>query len=575
MGSALEHQGQPVTILHFNDVYHISNSDLVARFASVFADPSLVADGDAHVAAAPTLRVFSGDAFSPSLEAAVLRGEHMTPVLNGLGIDVACYGNHDFDFGEERLVELASQTKFPWTLANVVGNTGSRQEPRLLAGAREYVVKKVGGYSIGFFGLAGSDWPSNCQHLPECTIADPSMVARRVASHLRRVEKCDLVIAVTHMRLVEDLAVAADAVSADERVDLVLGGHDHHVLRRVSSDGNSDPQVLQTGFDHGEAPMTDFEGHLRIVKSGTDWRGLSLIRLYMEKGRNGKAVVSNMSVKQISDLAQLPNYHEIVPLPKMLKTLETTHKKIETLVTQPLLYTNVPLEGRTRIIRRQETNLGNMLADALRAFYATDIALVNSGAIRCDCIVKCVDGSPLSIHDAINISPFDNALIVKSVSGRVLATALENSVSDAHTDGRFLQVSGLSMTLDWRRPEGRRLSNIAYTSPNGTRQPLEDARSYTVAMVDFIGSGFDGYSCFKDAETLIDAEEAITDTSLLLEIFKAGSKNKTDTEIDDGHTQGINRARRAIISGHHEVDGLPIVKPALQDRIKVVSESNL
>ncbi|PHH68131.1 hypothetical protein CDD82_812 [Ophiocordyceps australis] len=571
----LEHQRQPITILHFNDVYHISNSDLVARFASVFADPSLVADGHGQVGASPTIRVFSGDAFSPSLEAAVLRGEHMTSVLDGLGIDVACYGNHDFDFGEERLVELASQTAFPWTLANVTGHGASRQKPCLLAGAREYVVKEIAGFRIGFFGLAGSDWPSNCQHLPQCTIAHPSTVARRVASHLRRVEKCHLVIAVTHMRLVEDLAVAADAVSADERVDLVLGGHDHHVLRRGSTDGNADPQVLQTGLEDCDAPVTDFQGLLRIVKSGTDWRGLSVVRLEVEKSQNGNGVISSMSVKQISDLTQLPNYHQIVPSPKMLLTLQATHKKIEALVTQPLLYTHVPLEGRTHIVRRQETNLGNMLADALRAFYATDIALVNSGAIRCDCIVTCVNGSPLSIHDAINISPFDNALIVKSVSGRMLAKALENSVSDAHTDGRFLQVAGLSMMLDWKRPQGRRLSNLVYTCPQGTRQPLDSTRSYTVAMVDFIGSGFDGYSCFKDAETLVDAEEAITDTSLLLEIFKAGSKDKAGAEIDDGHTQGINRARSAIICGHHQLDGLPIVKPVLQDRIKVVSESNL
>jgi 2',3'-cyclic-nucleotide 2'-phosphodiesterase (5'-nucleotidase family) len=98
-------------------------------------------------------RIFSGGAFSPSLEAAVLRGGHMAPVLDGLGVDAACYGNHDFDFGEMRLAELARQTRFPWLLANAVsGKDGNR---RLLAGAREYLVKEVAGYRIGFFGLAG------------------------------------------------------------------------------------------------------------------------------------------------------------------------------------------------------------------------------------------------------------------------------------------------------------------------------------------------------------------------------------------------------------------------------------
>ncbi len=139
--------------------YHISDSSLVAKFATVLADPSHVMgdelctnkNGGNH-----TLRIFSGDAFSPSLEAAVLRGDHMAPVLDSLNIDVACYGNHDFDFGEDRLVEIAQQTCFPWTLANAVAGDGSAGQGRLLAGAHRYVIKEIAGYRIGFFGLAGT-----------------------------------------------------------------------------------------------------------------------------------------------------------------------------------------------------------------------------------------------------------------------------------------------------------------------------------------------------------------------------------------------------------------------------------
>lgn len=103
----------------------------------------------------PTLRIFSGDAFSPSLEAAVLRGHHMVPVLNNLDIDVACYGNHDFDFGEAQLNELSNQCSFPWTLANAVSRAGA-DATRLLARAHRYIIKNVDDYKIGFFGLAGT-----------------------------------------------------------------------------------------------------------------------------------------------------------------------------------------------------------------------------------------------------------------------------------------------------------------------------------------------------------------------------------------------------------------------------------
>lgn len=94
-----------LTFYHFNDVvsfglltfahplsavqYHISNTDLIERFAYVFNAPKI-----SGAQAIPPMTIFSGDAFSPSLESSVLKGEHMVPVLNHLQIDVACYGNH-------------------------------------------------------------------------------------------------------------------------------------------------------------------------------------------------------------------------------------------------------------------------------------------------------------------------------------------------------------------------------------------------------------------------------------------------------------------------------------------------
>lgn len=74
----------------------------------------------------------------------------MTSLLNALNIDLACYGNHDFDFGEERLKDLIKHTHFPWTLTNVA------QGDRLLAEAKRWIVRDVGDFKIGFLGLAGT-----------------------------------------------------------------------------------------------------------------------------------------------------------------------------------------------------------------------------------------------------------------------------------------------------------------------------------------------------------------------------------------------------------------------------------
>lgn len=104
------------------------------------------------------------------------------------------------------------------------------------------------------------------------------------------------------MRLVEDLAVSGDTLWGDGRVDLVLGGHDHHVIRRDIKDTNPDPEVLQSGFHDTCGEVSDFKGHVRIVKSGTDWRGLSVIRIGLKNGINGETMVSNMSCKEFASI---------------------------------------------------------------------------------------------------------------------------------------------------------------------------------------------------------------------------------------------------------------------------------
>lgn len=270
----------------------------------------------------------------------------------------------------------------------------------------------------------------------------------------------------------------------------------------------------------------------------------------------------------------MPNYNDIPLCPNTSRIISDVHAKIEKLVEAPLLMTDIALEGRSQIVRSQEANLGNMLADAVRAYYNTDIAFVNSGAIRCDRIIQAQPNQPLRIHDVIDISPFDNAFVVKRVSGRVLVEAFENSVSDAHTDGRFLQVSGVRIVADWSHPEGQRIGTVAYVPRDGPPQAIGAERMYTVAMVDFIASGFDGYRCFQDTETLVDAEGAMTDTNLLLQVFGAApAEDNGGVGGADRSTVGIQRAKESIIRRRHPVNQLPVISPRIEGRIRFVNSS--
>ncbi|KAK1952012.1 Metallo-dependent phosphatase, partial [Colletotrichum sublineola] len=146
--------------------YHILKHENIARFWT-----QLRAFREKHKSCAP-FTVFSADIFSPSLEASILRGAHMLPLLKELRVDVACYGNHGkypfhrFDFGEERLRELTAQTDFPWLLSNAFhaashnafGSSHDRANSPspLLASAQRYHIVTLQGFRVGFFGLAGT-----------------------------------------------------------------------------------------------------------------------------------------------------------------------------------------------------------------------------------------------------------------------------------------------------------------------------------------------------------------------------------------------------------------------------------
>ncbi|KAF4217182.1 hypothetical protein CNMCM5878_006426 [Aspergillus fumigatiaffinis] len=559
-------ESEEVQFVHFNDVYHIPPASLLAGFLQ------LQRNFAASNRRAQTLTLFSGDAFSPSLEASVLKGEQICPVLDLVRVDIGCYGNHDFDFGDARLVDLSSRLRFPWVLSNAF-HLQLGETKKFLGSAQEYIVRQLeNGLRVGFIGLAGTDWPSNCEDLPPCEIESPVEVARRLARYLRLSEKCDLVIALTHMRVPEDMLVANATASGYSRIDLLLGGHDHDVIRRFAGDTDVKAENVEQGCKISDVEVNgmvpDAEGDIRLVKSGTDWRALSLIRLIVRRDGNGAVIGSTVKLRQYTDIQAAI----AVPQPPLniIKTLDTIHERVGALVQKPLLHLAVPVNGRNFTTRREETNLGNMLADAVRALYETDVGFFNSGAIRSDKILRATvpEREPLRVRDILNICPFGNALLVKKLPGEIIRLSLENSVSNKHTDGRFLQISGLRIVASWHRPEGSRIIDVQVERSDGKLEPLDPRRTYTVAMPSFIAQGHDGFTWFPQLETIVDEEGAMTDTALLLNIFGQGEESHRGDS--SSHALGIERARNLTVVGHSSSDSLPVVNPAVEGRIRFV-----
>src|SRR5262249_43505683 len=168
-------------------------------------------------------------------------------------------------------------------------------------------------------------------------------------------------------------------------------------------------------------------------------------------------------------------------------------------LAHPVGQTQTALNSQTDAVRTQETTMGNLIADALRAALQADVALTNGGGIRGNRLYDA--DSTLTRRDLLKEMPFGNVGVLLALSGADLLAALENSVSQVEAKaGRFPQVSGLRLVYDPRKPAGSRVVEVQVGG-----KPLDPAATYRVATIDYMLKGGDGYSSLSKGKALIDA----------------------------------------------------------------------
>jgi 5'-nucleotidase len=162
-----------------------------------------------------------------------------------------------------------------------------------------------------------------------------------------------------------------------------------------------------------------------------------------------------------------------------------------------------PLEGTSPRLRASETNLGDLVADAVRDVARSEIALVNGGGVRGDRVHQ---PGPLTRRTLIEIHPFGNVVCTLSVPGKVVVAALEHGVSRLPAAaGQFPQVSGLTFRVNPEAPTGSRVTDVRVQNA-----PIDLNRTYTLAVPDFLLAGGDGYTMFKGQKVLVGPEAGPT-----------------------------------------------------------------
>jgi len=413
---------------------------------------------------------FGGDAFSPSIMSSIFKGKQVVDVFNHLGMDVAVFGNHEFDFGPEVAEKRVSESNFPWISSNLVDKrTG---EP--LAGGVRFVVTNVNGVKIAFIGLV-DDWLELTSPGENAKYLDFITVGRDLARKLKA-DGADVVIALTHMDMIHDEELANEV----PEIDLILGGHDHRGMFKVVN------------------------GTL-IFKAKSNWRDVGYLRVFMVP-----------RLKPIVFFNVIPINNKIPEDPEMAKVVEKYAKQLDRELAVPIGKTAVPLDARRKTVRTMESNFGNLIADAMREYTGADAAIANGGGIRTDSVYG---PGELTRKDILAVLPFGNSVISVEVSGCDLKAALENGVSQVErVKGRFPQVSGISFTYDPSAKPGNRIVDIKVAG-----QPLDCNKTYVVAINDYMGRGGDGYTMFKDAPRVVSERDAHLLANVVIEYIQRHS----------------------------------------------------
>jgi 2',3'-cyclic-nucleotide 2'-phosphodiesterase/3'-nucleotidase len=396
-----------------------------------------------------TVLIDGGDLFQGTMVSNLQFGRPVVEQMNLLGYTAASVGNHEFDWGVDTLVRRVREMKFADLAANMVEKkTGKRP-----AWARSDTTVTRRGIRIGLLGLAypGTPHVTLPANVAQLRFDDDSTTAEKVSAKLRKAG-ATLVVGFGHIPAETDSTRRAHGdlprLAKVAGVDAWFGGHSHNVVddkvdgRPVLIAGSLGQYLAEADFVLDPVKKTIVESSQRVLTAYAD-------------GPQDSAW-----------------------------TARVTHwnADVSSIAAQPIGQSGVALHRRT-----PESTIGDMICDAMRADVKVDIAMQNPGGMRAD-----MDQGPITRGEVYAVMPFDNTIVIVELTGAQVKQALEQSLRG----NRVTQVSGVRYVLEPSASSRWGLKSV--TLADGS--PLDDAKTYTVAVNNFMASGGDQYNVLAAAK---------------------------------------------------------------------------
>jgi len=484
-----------IVVLYTNDVHCAVDDNIGYAGLAAYKAEMEALYGEGNV----TL-VDAGDAVQGAAIGTLSKGEYIVEIMNEVGYDVLVPGNHEFDYGIDRMFELMEMHDGVVVCSNFVDlDTGK-------AVFDPYTVIDYGDVQVAYIGVTTpktftSSTPRYFQDdkgnfiygFSEDSTGEALYAVVQGAIDSAKADGADYVIAVGHIGVEEDLTPwqSTDIIAHTSGLNAFIDAHSHSTI----------------------------EGEIKKDKAGKD---VVLTSTGTKLAAIGKLVIGSDGVIATQLVKEYTNKDATID--EFVKSVQAENAELLNTVvasTKVPLIVNDPETGK-RLVRSRETNLGDLAADAYRKLLGADVAVVNGGGVRAD-----IPAGDITYDQIIAVHPFGNEACVVEANGQEILDLLEMASRVApNENGGFLQVSGLSYNVHTDIPSSVVLDDKgSFVKVDGQyrvqnvmvgEEPLDPQKTYTLASHNYmIKNGGDGLNMFMDNTLLQD--EVMLDNQVLIQ----------------------------------------------------------
>ncbi len=426
-----------------------------------------------------TIIVSAGDNYQGSAMSNLMYGEPVSAVFKEIGIELSAVGNHEFDWGINRINKWAEDGGFSFVCTNIY----DKRTNQPVDWAEPFVIIEKEGVKVGFIGLATPEtaYKALKANVENYEFRDPVEVLTEWVPKVKDAG-ADLIIALTHLGSFQDkegnITGEASDLCAVDGVDAVISGHTH---QRVS--GLVDNKPLVQAY----------------------YSGRSFAKITFIFDENNKLVSAEPFLDNLYERADT-----LKDDTNMLAVYKKYDDELNPVLGKVLGKTTVDLDHDRYA---GPSLLGEWACEIMKDKAGVQIAMTNGGGLR-EPTSPVIPAGDITAGKLYEVMPFDNTLYTMKLSGADIKANIEHGIMN--DDIGWVQISGVRVTYNSGAEAGNRITSMVLE--DGT--PVEMDNYYTVVTNDFMFTGGDNYN-FENSKDGLDTFVPIRD-ALMEAVEKAG-----------------------------------------------------